>query len=118
MKKVLIFILVLCYISGNSQTIIQPCTPVSTISTLPFGSYLFISGTDSVTLNIVSAVPVCPICKVYTAADTLAIQNLKICPVCPICPVIPPQRTATSLTWDAINKRWIIGYSDNSVSYL
>lgn len=118
MKNCLFLILVIMATGAKAQTVIQPCTPISTVSSLPFGTYLFVSGKDTVALNLVSAVPVCPICKVYTAADTLAIQNLKICPVCPICPVIPPQRTATSLTWDAINKRWIIGYSDNSVSYL
>ena len=99
---------------AKAQTVIQPCTPISTVSSLPFGTYSFISGKDSVSINIVSAVPVCPICKVYTAADTLAIQNLKVCPIPP--PV--KQRTAVGIMWDIILNKKTILYDDGSSSTL
>jgi hypothetical protein len=56
-----------------------------------------------------------------TASDTLnvgfsaAIPPIKPCPICPApipCPLPPKQRTANSLSWDPINKRWSIGYDN------
>jgi hypothetical protein len=110
MRKLIIILLVAICGTAKAQTVIQPCLPVSTLSTYPFGTYTYISGVDSVTLTIVSAVPVCPtcpVCKIYTHADTLAIQALKIC---------PKQRTAISYTYDKATGKSTFKYDDGSVS--
>jgi hypothetical protein len=62
--------------------------------------------------------PVCPVCKVYTHADTLAIQALKICPTCPVCPPPIKQRTAVGVSWDLILNKKTITYDDGTVTVL
>lgn len=96
--------------SVKAQTTIQPCTPISTVSSLPFGMYLFISGKDTVALNLSSAIQV---------VDTAGIINAYLAAhPCPICPIVPPQRIATGINWDIILNKKIITYSDGSTSTL
>lgn len=117
--------------SSYAQKIIPASTRVDTASNFAAGTYRFYMASGD-TVDMTIALPVidsikipCPICKVYTKADTLAIQALKVCAVCPapvICPVCPPtkQRTAISIgTIISATKQSItITYDDGTVSVL
>lgn len=115
---------------AGSGVIANPILPVTTVSGIAVGINVFQltaqtpSSTASAMDTVIGFAP-CPVpvpCPIVDSAGIIA-AYLKAhpCPPIPppiICPIIPPQRTVTSLTWDGINKRWVFGYSDGSVSFL
>jgi len=136
MKKLIIIgLLIVAAISVTyAQTVISPSTTVLAFSAMNTGQYRFINSGDTVYFNkdtlgikIVSitvhdTIPkICPVCKVFSKADTVAIQALKICPppiICPACPPIPKQRTATGISWDIILNKKTITYDNGTTSTL
>ena len=112
MRKLLIILSLLWFQSATSQTAIPATTTVQQLQIMKAGNYSYKTSIDTAVIFTLDSPYICP------KVDTAAIKALKICPICPVCPTIPPQRAATSLTWDAINKRWTIGYNDGTKTFL
>jgi hypothetical protein len=128
MKKLLILLLVVptCLFS---QKVVPATTSIYSFYKMPNGVYRVITSVDTVDITKDTSAKLTDTIKIVVSCprvDTAAIQALKICPktdttaiinayiLAHPCPPLPKQRTANGLTWDAINKRWSIGYDDGS----
>lgn len=127
MKILIIIFLFLMSQIATAQTVIPSTTTVYSFSGMKNGVYRVITLVDTLDITKDTALKIHDTIKIIVPCpkvDTAAIQALKICPVCPppiicpVCPPIPKQRTVNSLSWDRINKAWLIGYDDGTFSTL